>query len=179
MLSCIAKPLYQLIPAAFPHNLAQGDVFNLIKRLQELDFDTINLPRLYNQDLAGFFARIDTQRFVDSWHLMLQYLTSTMSTHPDEIISVKPSTGNHAGDVVKGRTCRTLNVTRKIYIRDVEPIIVLFVQMTQFPIGACFEQIRGSPMGSPPSPALCPMVPGLSHFRKRYGIARSNPPWRQ
>ena len=179
MLSCIAKPLYQLIPATFPHNLAQGDVFNLIKRLQELDFDTINLPRLYNQDLAGFFTRIDPQRFVDSWHLMLQYLTSTMSTHPDEIILVKPSTGNHAGDVVKGRTCRTLNVTRKIYIRDVEPIIVLFVQMAQFPIGACFEQIRGSPMGSPPSPALCPMVPGLSHFRKKYGIARSNPPWRQ
>ena len=90
-------------------NLAQGDVFDLVKKLQELDFDT----------------SIDTQRFVDSWHLMLQYLASTMSTPPDEIISVKPSTGNHAGDVVKGRTCRTLNVTRKIYIRDVEPIIAM------------------------------------------------------
>jgi len=31
MLNCIAKLLYQLIPAAFPHKLAQGDVFELIK----------------------------------------------------------------------------------------------------------------------------------------------------
>jgi hypothetical protein len=58
-----------------------------------------------------------------------------MSTHPAEIISVKPSSGNHAGDVVKGRTCRTLNVTRKIYIRDVEPIILVALQMTLFSIG--------------------------------------------
>jgi predicted methyltransferase len=45
MLNCIAKLLYQLIPAAFPHNLAQGDVFDLIKQLQDIDFDTINFPR--------------------------------------------------------------------------------------------------------------------------------------
>ena len=86
-----------------------------------------------------------------------------MSTHPDEIFSVKPTTGNTQGDVVKGRTCRTLNVTRKIYIRDVESIILMSLAMTTFSIGeAVFEQIRGSPMGSPLSPALCLMVVALA-----------------
>ena len=48
-----------------------------------------------------------------------------MSTDPDEIISVKATPGNTTGDVVKGRTCRTLNVTRKIFIRDIERIILM------------------------------------------------------
>ena len=65
--------------------------------------------------------------------------------------------------MVKGRTCRTFNVTRKIYIRDIEPIIRASLDMTQFSIGtAVFHQIRGSPMGSPLSPALCLMVVALS-----------------
>ena len=65
--------------------------------------------------------------------------------------------------MVKGRTCRTLNVTRKIYIRDIEPIIRASLDMTQFSIGtAVFQQIRGSPMGSPLSPAICLMVVALS-----------------
>ena len=86
-----------------------------------------------------------------------------MSTNPDEIISVKPTTGNMTGDVVKGRTCRTLNVTRKIFIRDIELIILMSLKMTQFSIGSSvYEQIRGSPMGSPLSPALCLMVVALS-----------------
>lgn len=86
-----------------------------------------------------------------------------MSTGPDEILSVNPKKGNTPGDVVKGRTCRTLNVTRKIYIRDIESIITMSLQMTQFSIGnKVFEQIRGSPMGSPLSPALCLMVVALS-----------------
>ena len=77
-----------------------------------------------------------------------------MSTDPDEIISVRASTGNKTGDVVKGRTCRTLNVTRKIFIRDIERIILMSLKMTQFSIGtSVYEQIRGSPMGSPLSPS--------------------------
>ena len=33
MLNCIAKLIYQLLPKAFPHNLARGDVFDLIQHL--------------------------------------------------------------------------------------------------------------------------------------------------
>jgi hypothetical protein len=58
--------------------------------------------------------------------------------------------------------CRTLNVTRKIYIKDVKPIILMPLQMTQFSIGSyVFEQTR-IPMGSPLSPALWLMVVALS-----------------
>ena len=116
MLNCIAKLIYHLLLQAFPHNLAKGDVFDLIKLLKNTDFDTLPTPQIYNQDLAGFFTSIDTDRFLDSWRLILKYLSSTMSTEPDEIISVKATTGNMTGDVVKGRTCRTLNVTRKIFL---------------------------------------------------------------
>ena len=42
MLNCIAKMIYHLLPQAFPHNLAKGDVFDLIKLLKNTDFD--NLP---------------------------------------------------------------------------------------------------------------------------------------
>ena len=163
MLNCIAKLIYQLLPVAFPHNLAKGDVFELIQLLKQGDFDSHPTPQIHNQDLAGFFSSIDTDRFVTSWHLTLHFLSSTMNTQPDELFSVKPSVGNQQGDVVKGRTCRTLNVTRKIYIRDIEPIIRASLDMTQFSIGTTvFQQIRGSPMGSPLSPALCLMVGALS-----------------
>ena len=64
---------------------------------------------------------------------------------------------------MKGRTCRQLNVTRKIFIKDIDDIIRSSLNMTQFSIGTrVCEQIRGSPMGSPLSPALCLMVVALS-----------------
>ena len=163
MLNCIAKMIYHLLPQASPHNLAKGDVFDLIQLLKNTDFDNLPTPRIHNQDLAGFFTSIDTDRFIDSWRLTLQFLSAIMSTDPDEIISVKATPGNTTGDVVKGRTCRTLNVTRKIFIRDIERIILMSLKMTQFSIGtSVYEQIRGSPMGSPLSPALCMMVVALS-----------------
>ena len=163
MLNCIAKMIYHLLPKAFPHNLAKGDVFDLIKCLKDTNFDDVPTPKIYNQDLAGFFTSIDTDRFIDSWRLTLKFLSSTMSTNPDEIISVKANPTNNTGDVVKGRTCRTLNLTRKIFIRDIERIILMSLKMTQFSIGdSVYAQIRGSPMGSPLSPALCMMVVALS-----------------
>ena len=54
MLNCIAKLIYQLLPMAFPHNLAKGDVFELIQLLKQGDFDSQPTPQVHNQDLAGF-----------------------------------------------------------------------------------------------------------------------------
>ena len=52
---------------------------------------------------------------------------------------------------------------RSLFIRDIERIILMSLKMTQFSIGtSVYEQIRGSPMGSPLSPALCMMVVALS-----------------
>lgn len=38
MLNCIAKLIYQLLPQAFPHNLAR-DVYNLIQLLKSHNWD--------------------------------------------------------------------------------------------------------------------------------------------
>ena len=73
MLNCIAKLISHLLPQAFPHNLAKGDVFDLIKLLKNTDFDNLPTPQIYNQDLAGFFTSIGTDRFLDSWRLTLKY----------------------------------------------------------------------------------------------------------
>ena len=89
MLNCIAKLIYNLLPQAFPHNLAKGDVFDLIKLLKDHDFDTFPTPRIHNQDLAGFFTSIDTDRFIASWRLTLQFLSTLMSTDPTKSYSVK------------------------------------------------------------------------------------------
>ena len=69
------------------------------------------------------------------------------------------------GDLVKGRTCRTLNVIRKIIIRDIESTFRMMHAPRDDPVligTAVFEQVRGSPMGSPLTPALCLMVVALS-----------------
>ena len=81
MLNCIAKLIYQLLPQACPHNLAKGDVFDLIRLLQTTNFDTTPSPLIFNQDLAGFFTSIDMPRFIDSWYLLLKFLTHIMDTH--------------------------------------------------------------------------------------------------
>ena len=101
MLNCTSKLIYNLLPEAFPHNLARGDVFDLIKLVKDTDFDSLPTPRIHNQDLAGFFTSIDTDRFVASWRLTLQFLSTLMNIDPDEIISVKATPGNTTGDVVK------------------------------------------------------------------------------
>ena len=152
------------MPVAFPHNLAKGDVFELIQLLKQGDFDshpTHTNPQ--TKTLPAFFTSIDTDRFVTSWHLtlfpQLHHEHTTRRTVLGETLCGQPDKGMSSKD----RTCRTLNVTRKIYIRDIEPIIRASLEMTQFSIGtAIFQQIRGSPMGSPLSPALCLMVVALS-----------------
>ena len=66
-------------------------MFELIQLLKAGAFDDKPTPVIYNQDLAGLFTSIDADRFVQSWHLMLYFLSGTMSTQPDELVSVKPS----------------------------------------------------------------------------------------
>ena len=86
MLNCIAKLIYQLLPQACPHNLAKGDLFDLIKLHQTTDFDTALTPLIFNQDLARFFTSIDMNRFIDSWYLLLKFLNHIMNTNPDELL---------------------------------------------------------------------------------------------
>ena len=86
-----------------------------------------------------------------------------MNVFDDEAFSVYPGKSNNPGDIIKGRTFRRLNVTRKIVIKDVPDLIKSALNMQTFALGQkCVRQSRGSPMGSPLSPALCLMVVSIS-----------------
>ena len=160
MLSTLAKLLFQLVPRACPEHFAHGDVYQLLKLLREYATKMADKDlRIYNQDLSGFFISIDSDRFLQSWYMLLRFLEPSMSVHENEFFSVSPVKQNNPGDIIKGRTFRTLNVNRHIRIGDIPELIIAALQMQNFQLGSkVYTQAQGSPMGSPLSPALCLMV---------------------
>ena len=161
MLNILARLIFQLIPSACPDHFATGDVYTLLSILREAPVDADLI--LVNQDLAGFFTSIDQERFIRSWFMLLDFLRPKMNVYDDEVFSVYPGKSNNPGDIIKGRTFRRLNVTRKIVIKHVPDLIKSALNMQTFALGKrCFRQCRGSPMGSPLSPALCLMVVSIS-----------------
>ena len=151
MLSTLAKLLFQLVPRACPDHFAKGDVYQLLQLLRNyaIAMGAKNL-RLYNQDLSGFFISIDSDRFLQSWYMLLRFLEPLMSVHENEYFSISPVKQNNPGDIVKGRIFRTLNVNRHIRIGDVPELIIAALQMQNFQLGSkVYTQVQGSPMGSP------------------------------
>ena len=161
MLNILARLIFQLIPVACPNHFATGDVYTLLSILKSAPFDADLV--LVNQDLAGFFTSIDQDRFVGSWFMLLDFLRPNMNVSDNEAFLVYPGKSNNPGDIIKGRTFRRLNVTRKIIIKDVPDLIKSALNMQTFALGQkCVRQCRGSPMGSPLSPALCLMAVSIS-----------------
>ena len=161
MLNILARLIFQLIPVACPNHFATGDVYTLLSILKSAPVDADLV--LVNQDLAGFFTSIDQDRFVRSWFMLLDFLRPNMNVSDNEAFSVYPGKSNNPRDIIKGRTFRRLNVTRKIIIKDVPDLIKSAVNMQTFALGQkCVRQCRGSPMGSPLSPALFLMVVSIS-----------------
>ena len=161
MLNILARLIFQLIPVACPDHFATGDVYHLLSILRSAP--THGELILVNQDLAGFFTSIDQDRFVRSWFMLLDFLRPKMNVSNHEVFSVYPGKSNNPGDIIKGCTFRRLNVTRKIVIQDVPDLIKSALDMQTFALGhKCILQKRGSPMGSPLSPALCLMVVSIS-----------------
>ena len=95
--------------------------------------------------------------------MLLDFLRPHMNVSDNGAFLVYPGKTNNPGDIIKGRTFRRLNVTRKIIIKDVPDLIKSALNMQTFALGQrCIRQCRGSPMGSPLSPALCLMVVSIS-----------------
>ena len=95
--------------------------------------------------------------------MLLDFLRPHMDVSDNEAFSVYPGKTNNPGDIIKGPTFRRLNVTRKIVIKDVPDLLKSALNMQKFALGQkCIRQCRGSPMGSPLSPALCLMVVSIS-----------------
>ena len=137
MLNILARLIFQLIPVACPNHFAAGDVYHLLSILRSAPTHADLI--LVNQDLAGFFTSIDQDRFVRSWFMLLDFLRPKMNVANNEVFS------------------------RKILIQDVPDLIKPALNMQTFVLGnVCIRQCRGSPMGSPLSPALCLMVVSIS-----------------
>ena len=161
MLNTLARLIFQLIPVACTDHFASGDVYALLTILKSAPVDADLI--LVNQGLAGFFTSIDQERFVGAWFMLLDFLRPHMDVSDNEAFSVYPGKTNNPGDIIKGRTFRGLTVTRKIIIKDVPGLITSALDMQTFALGQkCIRQSRGSPMGSPLSPALCLMVVSIS-----------------
>jgi len=161
MLNILARLTFQLIPVACPDHFASGDAYTLLTILKSAPVDADLI--LANQDLAGFFTSIDQERFVSAWFMLLDFLRQHMNVSDNAAFSVYPGKTNNPGDIIKGRTFRGLNVTRKIIVKDVPGLIRSALDMQTFTLGQkCISQCRGSPMGSPLSPALCLMVVSIS-----------------
>ena len=103
----------------------------------------------------GFWGRgiCSSTSFVRTWMLVTKRSFRSIQENP----TINP------GDLIKGRTFRRLNVTRKIVIKDVPSLIKTALDMQTFALGhRCVRQRRGSRMGSPLFAALCLMVVSIS-----------------
>ena len=114
MLNILARLIFQLIPAACLSHFVTGDVYTLLQILRSAPIygDFV----LYNQDLAGLFTSIDQDRFLGAWYMLLGFLQPHMNVNSDQTFSVYPGKTHNPGVIIKGRTFRLLNVTRKIFI---------------------------------------------------------------
>jgi hypothetical protein len=104
------------------NHFASGDVCTLLSILKSAPVHADLI--LVNQDLAGFFTSIDQDRFIGAWLMLLDFLRPHVDVSDNEVFSVYPGKTNNPGDIIKGRTFRRLNVTRKIIIKDVPQVSV-------------------------------------------------------
>ena len=117
-----------------------------------------------NQDLAGFFTSISSDRFIDSYHLLLhwyqqrntQHATTFTVAHSESLPDARVHRGSHKH---ASHTTTTRLRRRSLHIHEFPDIISAILELNYFMVGnRVVRQARGAPMGSPASPALCSMV---------------------
>ena len=117
-----------------------------------------------NQDLAGFFTSISSDRFIDSYHLLLhwyqqrntQHATTFTVAHSESLPDARVHRGSHKHT---SHTTTTRLRRRSLHIHEFPDIISAILELNYFMVGnRVVRQARGAPMGSPASPALCSMV---------------------
>ena len=67
--------------------------------------------------------------------MLLDFLTLVMNVNSDQTFSVYPGKSNNPRDIMKGRTFRRPNVTRKILIGDIPALIKAALNMQTFCLG--------------------------------------------
>ena len=117
-----------------------------------------------NQDLAGFLTSIISDRFLDSYRLLLHWYQQNNTRHATTFTVARseslPDAQVHRGSHRHmSHTTTTRLHRRSLHIQQFPNIISSILELNYFMVGQrVLRQIRGAPMGSPASPALCSMV---------------------
>ena len=177
LLEAVAKLIFQLTAVTFPEAFASGDVYDLIREIQvffaRIDEQPDN-PEFQdimcrNQDLSGFFTSVSAQQFHDGWEFLLGRYTHLFGCQHDASFTIDVVQREQSLRIFRGTRRKRAKQHVCIYIQDVADIISHALRMQIFGIAhKAFRQLKGSPMGSPISPALCSMViSGLEDIWKR------------
>ena len=119
-----------------------------------------------NQDLAGFFTSISSDRLIDSYYLLLhwyqqrntRHATTFTVAHSESLPDARVHRGSHK-HASHTTTTRLRRRRRSLRIHELPDIISATLELNYFMVGnRVVRQARGAPMGSLASPALCSMV---------------------
>ena len=169
-----AGVLYLMVRQACPDALGEGSgilqLHQIKQHFSRLSERTHQEPSMrdditcVNQDLAGFFTSISSDRFLDSYHLLLhwyqqsntRHATTFTVAHSESLPDARVHRGSHKHT---SHTTTTRLHRRSLHIHEFLDIISAILELNYFMAGdRVVRQTRGAPMGSPASPALCSMV---------------------
>ena len=167
LLEATARLVFQLTAVSFPESFASGDVYDLLARVQQY-FRALQNPACAfdlqdlgcrNQDLPGFFTSVSREQFFAAWKLLLSWYHHKQGAKHDTTFTVDLRETQQVLCIFRGVRRRRAKQQVSLQLADVPDIINHALNMTIFGVHTrAIRQIRGSPMGSPLSPALCSMV---------------------
>ena len=186
----LADIIYLMLRQACPQALGRGDAHHQLFSLRQAFHTLSTAPAdepfdvdVYNQDLSGFFTSISTERLLASLNLMTQWYRGKNATHATVFTATHqepdPTIRVHRGRARFAKSRRhTIHLTR---LPDICSAVLL---LNYCLVGnTLLQQIRGAPMGSPASPALCDMVVAVSEqswthtYRNlTYNLKHTTPP---
>ena len=112
-----------------------------------------------NQDLSGFITNASREQFFAAWKLLLLWYQRRQGAGHDTTFTVDLRETQQALRIFRGVRRRRAKQQVNLRLADVPDIIHHALNMQIFGVHTrAIRQTRGSPMGSPLSPALCSMV---------------------
>ena len=156
------------VTKAFPQAAVVGDVFTLLNHIKQF-FDLRPVHdeqagsfKLYNDDLAGFFTSIPSDRFEKAFRVTWQRYLEVNPGHAERV-TITPEEQEQFrkmfGGVRRPKSRARDHIDIVFKCSDLIKCMRIILSMNFFRLGVLtFRQIIGALMGSPASPILCAMV---------------------
>ena len=162
LFSALGKILMDLIPKTYPANFGNGNIDQFFSEVHRyLQQEDIADHRMFNDDLVGFFVSVPHERIEASIaHFVSTYYRNSCRHTSLADVKFTVNTSKLAKfRTIRGRTIKANKKTFLIHLEDI-PQLVQFSLTTSFfeALGSCYFQLRGSPIGSQCSPAICAIV---------------------